>query len=850
MMKTKIKMPIVLLILEVLLLGLLWYSSGSYKQILAQSTSVRFAVIGDYGTGSQAESDVANLVKSWNPNFIVTVGDNNYDSGAASTIDQNIGQYYHSFIFPYIGKYGAGAPVNRFFPALGNHDWGTSGAKPYLDYFVLPGKERYYDFTWGPVQFFVVDSDPHEPDGTSAGSIQGLWLQSMLSASKARWKLVTMHHPPYSSGSTHGSSSWMQWPYQAWGATAVLAGHDHEYECIVKNGFPYFVAGLGGNSIYSFATPQSGSELRYNGDYGAMLVDASDASITFKFINRKGVVIHTHTINAGGPPTSDGTPPAVSITSPVNGATVSAIVPVSANATDNVGVAGVQFQLDGASLGSEDTTAPYSLSWNTATTTNGSHTLRAVARDAAGNQTTSSAITLNINNGTVPPPPPPPPPPGGGQATSFSPVADAYVRAGTYASQNFGSDISLAEKNSDAVAFDRRTFLQFDLSNVANTSITKATLKLYVTSLVEGTAPISVFGVTSNSWTESSITWNNQPAFGSQVASSSLPTTGWASFDVTPFVNSRLALDKKVSLMLWDTVQSIKLATFNSRENGSNMPVLEVTGATTGGPPPPVQPPPPGVSHPELVWQNQLTGEIGVWHMSGTKFISSSLFNPAKVTDLNWKMVGSGDFNADGKVDLVWQNQADGRVGLWFMNGTTASSTTVFSRVSDTQWKIVGAADFNGDGKTDLLWQHQGNGQIAIWFMNGASVTSGVVFGRETDLNWKIVATGDFNSDGMADLVWQHRTTGQMGVWFMNGAAPKSTTLFTPFQVTDTNWKIVCTGDFNGDNKPDLVWQNQATGNIGVWFMNGAVAVSTTLFSPSRVADINWKIPNIWSLQK
>ncbi|PYV39503.1 MAG: VCBS repeat-containing protein, partial [Acidobacteria bacterium] len=116
--------------------------------------------------------------------------------------------------------------------------------------------------------------------------------------------------------------------------------------------------------------------------------------------------------------------------------------------------------------------------------------------------------------------------------------------------------------------------------------------------------------------------------------------------------------------------------------------------------------------------------------------------------------------------------------------------------------------------------------------MNGASVTSGVVFGRETDLNWKIVATGDFNSDGMADLVWQHRTTGQMGVWFMNGAAPKSTTLFTPFQVTDTNWKIVCTGDFNGDNKPDMVWQNQATGNIGVWFMNGAVAVSTTLFSP------------------
>ncbi|PYV39499.1 MAG: hypothetical protein DMG06_22980, partial [Acidobacteria bacterium] len=117
----------------------------------------------------------------------------------------------------------------------------------------------------------------------------------------------------------------------------------------------------------------------------------------------------------------------------------------------------------------------------------------------------------------------------------------------------------------------------FDLSSITSPSITRATLKLYVTSLIEGTAPIAVFGVPSDSWTETGITWNNQPAFGSQLVSSSLPSTGWASFDVTSFVNSRLAGSKNVSLMLWDTAQSIKLATFNSRETGSNMPVLEVT---------------------------------------------------------------------------------------------------------------------------------------------------------------------------------------------------------------------------------------------------------------------------------
>src|SRR3990172_1293347 len=79
------------------------------KQYISGPSSVHFAVIGDYGSAGKAELDVANQVKSWNPDFIVTTGDNNYDSGSASTIDANIGQYYHDFIFPYTGSYGAGA---------------------------------------------------------------------------------------------------------------------------------------------------------------------------------------------------------------------------------------------------------------------------------------------------------------------------------------------------------------------------------------------------------------------------------------------------------------------------------------------------------------------------------------------------------------------------------------------------------------------------------------------------------------------------------------------------------------------------------------------------------------------
>jgi glucose/arabinose dehydrogenase len=282
-------------------------TSSATNTVEPPSGSIRFAVIGDYGDASQPELDVANLVKSWTPDFIITTGDNNYPDGTAQTIDQNIGQYYHEFIYPYTGTYGPGAATNRFFPSLGNHDWHSPNARPYLDYFTLPGNERYYEYVWGPVHFFVLDSDSNEPEGISSSSVQATWLQNRLAASTSAWNLVYMHHPPYSSGSQHGSSTTLQWPYAAWGADAVLAGHDHTYERIFQNGITYFVNGLGGRSIYTFGTPISGSQVRYDGDYGAMQVDASESQITFRFINRAGVTIDTYALIKPATPTPTST---------------------------------------------------------------------------------------------------------------------------------------------------------------------------------------------------------------------------------------------------------------------------------------------------------------------------------------------------------------------------------------------------------------------------------------------------------------------------------------------------------------------------------------------------------------
>jgi len=254
---------------------------------------LRFAVVGDYGSGKQAEADVAALIKSWEPEIIITTGDNNYPSGKWATIDQNIGQFFHEFIAPYKGSFGEGAQENRFFPTLGNHDWNVPGAEPYLEYFTLPGNERYYDFIWGPVHFFALDSDSREPDGVGRSSKQATWLQSKLAASTSPWKIVYFHHAPYSSG-THGPVDWMQWPFAEWGADIVFSGHDHTYERIVRDGTLYFVTGLGGMSKYDFEIEIEGSQIRYNDDYGAMLVEADESMVLLKFINRQNVVVDSY----------------------------------------------------------------------------------------------------------------------------------------------------------------------------------------------------------------------------------------------------------------------------------------------------------------------------------------------------------------------------------------------------------------------------------------------------------------------------------------------------------------------------------------------------------------------------
>lgn len=266
----------------------------------AQSDLITFAVIGDYGLAGQPLLDVSNLIKSWNPGFIVTLGDNNYPNGQSYTIDDNIGQYFHEYIFKYKGKYGSGSPTRRFYPSLGNHDWGSTEAKPYFEFFGDVKRLTYYEFVQGPVHFFVLDSDPNEPDGVTSTSQQAIWLKKALAASTSPFNVIVFHHAPYSSGQ-HGPTNYMRWPFKEWGADAVLTGHDHIYERLLVNGIPYFVNGIGGAELYDIRAIAPESQVRFNQDFGAMRVEATSAYMKFQMFTRAGVLVDEYTIGGSAP---------------------------------------------------------------------------------------------------------------------------------------------------------------------------------------------------------------------------------------------------------------------------------------------------------------------------------------------------------------------------------------------------------------------------------------------------------------------------------------------------------------------------------------------------------------------
>jgi hypothetical protein len=354
----------------------------------------------------------ANLVNQINPDAVLTLGDNAYNDGSPSDFASEYAPNWGQFL-------------NKTYPSPGNHDYHMSGASGYFGYFGSRAPAEFYSYNLGNWHLISLPGDEGPTGGADLGSPQEVWLKNDLAAHPNMCTIAYWHEPRWSSGDVHGNDTGFDQIVKdlyAAKTDLILTGHDHFYERFAPqnpqsqpdpvNGLLNFVVGTGGSPIegYGFISPPvANSVIRNNQVKGVLKLTLRQGNYDYQFMPAAGYTFTDSGSgtchNSGTAPPADTTAPTVNMTAPANGATLTTSpVTVSASASDNVGVYGVQFKLNGNPLGAEDLSSPYSVSWNTSTLPNGSYTLSAVARDAAGNLSTETSITVTVNNPAPPPP--------------------------------------------------------------------------------------------------------------------------------------------------------------------------------------------------------------------------------------------------------------------------------------------------------------------------------------------------------------------------------------------------------------------------------------------------------------
>jgi FG-GAP-like repeat len=241
----------------------------------------------------------------------------------------------------------------------------------------------------------------------------------------------------------------------------------------------------------------------------------------------------------------------------------------------------------------------------------------------------------------------------------------------------------------------------------------------------------------------------------------------------------------------------------------------------------------------DILWRNT-SGFTALWTMKGSVIQSSSFLTSGGVAvnpDPSFSVAGVGDFDGDGQSDILWRN-TNGALIVWTMNGPVIQSSSFVTFLGNTvspdaSFTVAGIGDFNGDGKSDILWRSTTTGEVALWQMDGSVIAgstdatfNGVAI--RPDASFSIAAVGDFNADGNADILWRN-TSGLLVEWLMNGSTITSSGVLTSNGVAvppDASWHVVEIGDFNGDARTDILWRSDS-GALAEWLMKGTTIVSS-----------------------
>lgn len=247
-------------------------AKGRFRSAPARAGRFTFAVVGDYGSGTDDEKAVASLIESWHPDFVLTVGDNAYPLGARGLLDRDI-----------FAPFAAVMRESVWFPALGNHDVEADGGKPELEAFHSLGRERWYRFTWGNAAVTVLDSDvsvgPRSPQ---------LRFAHKSLARRSCFRFAAWHHPPWEPrGRPHspGLRRHIVPLLEKDRVRVVFNGHLHAYaRSRPRHGVVYVAVGTGGAPLDDDARKLTIPLARIvQGRFGALRVDVAHREARFSY---------------------------------------------------------------------------------------------------------------------------------------------------------------------------------------------------------------------------------------------------------------------------------------------------------------------------------------------------------------------------------------------------------------------------------------------------------------------------------------------------------------------------------------------------------------------------------------
>jgi len=236
-----------------------------------------------------------------------------------------------------------------------------------------------------------------------------------------------------------------------------------------------------------------------------------------------------------------------------------------------------------------------------------------------------------------------------------------------------------------------------------------------------------------------------------------------------------------------------------------------------------------GNGEPDLVWLNEATRQVTVnyYELGGAVYQSWNNLNNGVA---GWHVVGTGDFDGNGVPDLVWQNDSTRQVTVNYYGGTGGAvyqGWAYLNAAGVPGWSVVAVADVNGDGVPDLIWQNDTTNQVTVNYYGGAG---GAVYQGWNWLNsggepagWLVVGAADFDGNGTPDLVWQNSTTRQITVNYYGGAGGATYQGWAYLNAAGVpGWTVVGASDFDGNGVPDLVLENDSTGQAIVDYYGGA----------------------------